>query len=63
MIGMKHEVRNNNLNIAQARFWNNKLLSALCMGKAAKGTELAKHPALVQAGRVKAARSGSSWPG
>ena len=27
MIGMKHEVRNNNLNIAQARFWNNKFRS------------------------------------
>ena len=24
MIGMKHEVRNNNMNIAQARSWNNK---------------------------------------
>ena len=25
MIGMKHEVGNNNMNIAQARSWNNKV--------------------------------------
>ena len=35
MIGMKHEVRNNNMNIAQARSWNNNVNS---LGGRGKGT-------------------------